>query len=129
MELLSFRALWRGLRGKSLTFSLVFAMALLGFSFSGILRAPLRYIGIWAPLLFILPIIATGLLARQENKLKLRDDFRRTCSYTLIFGSILLTLLLWKYADWLEERYAGSVQPGPRFEEPRELPRGPRGRH
>jgi hypothetical protein len=131
MEILGLRALWKGLRGRSLTFSVVFAMAVLGSSFAGLLRAPLRTIGIWAPLVFLLPIIATGLLARQERKLRLRDELRRTLSYSLILGSIALALLLWRYQSWLEKAYSDSLQPGPLYEErvPAETPRGPRGKH
>jgi hypothetical protein len=110
-------------------FSIVFAMAVLGFSFSGLLRAPLRTIGLWGPLLFILPIIATRLLAKYEKRQKIRDDFRRICAYGLIFGSILLALLLWRYEVWLDNAYADSIQPGPLYKEaPPELPRGPRNR-
>lgn len=101
----------------------------MGSSFAGLLRAPLRVIGIWAPLLFILPIIATGLLAKYERRLNLNDDLRRLCAYGLIFGSVLLAVLLWRYQVWLDNTYADSIQPGPLFKEaPPELPRGPRNR-
>jgi hypothetical protein len=131
MEIIGLRALWKGLRGRSLTFSVVFAMAVLGSSFAGLLRAPLRTIGIWAPLVFLLPILATGLLARQERKLHLRDEFRCTLSYSLIFGSIALAILLWRYQSWLEAGYADSLQQGPLYEKrvPADTPRGPRGKH
>ena len=130
MNPLSLRALWKGLQGRSLTFSVVFAMAIMGSSFGGLLRAPLRTIGIWGPLVLILPIIATGYLAKHERKLKLGEEFRRMCSYGLIFGSIILVLLLWRYESYLEERYEGLVELGPKFRERVELPRrpGPRGK-
>ena len=129
MDIFSLRALWKGLRGRSLTFSLVFAMALMGFSFAGLLRAPLRTIGLWGPLLFLLPLIATGLLARKEDKLPLKAPFKRLCSRILIYGSILLTLLIWRYGVWLREAYKDTFIPGPRYQEaPRESPRGPRGK-
>lgn len=128
MNPLSFRALWKGLRGKSLIFSIVFAMAVMGSSFAGLMRAPLHTVGIWGPFVFILPIVATGLLAKQERKLKIGDTFRRTCSYSLIFGSIALALLIWRYQNWLEERYADTFMKGPLYQEQRELPRGPRHR-
>ena len=130
MNPLSIRALWKGLRGKSLTFSVVFAMAVMGSSFGGLLRAPLQTIGIWAPLVVILPIVATGMLAKQENKLKIPDEMRRICSYALIFGAILLAIILWRYEVWLENKYADSVQFGPRFVEPEPviLKTGPRGK-
>ena len=132
MNPLSIRALWKGLRGCSLTFSLVFAMAVMGSSFLGLLRAPLRTIGIWGPLVLILPIIATSLLAKHEVKLKVTNEMRRICSYMLIFGSILLAMIMWRYEAWLERKHADSVQLGPRFEEKEEpviIKRGPRGRH
>ena len=57
-------------------------------------------------------------------------DFNRLCSYSLIFGSILLSLLLWQYRNWLENAYADSLVKGPLFKEQApDLPRGPRGKH
>jgi hypothetical protein len=131
MEIFSLRALWKGLRGRSLTFSVIFAMAWMGSSFAGILRLPLRMIGLWAPLIFILPVVATILLARHERRLPWSDDFKRVCNYTLIFGAILLSLLLWRYEAWLRSSYADSVVPGPRYREvdkPEIHRSGPRGR-
>ena len=119
------------LKVSSLTFSLVFALAVLGSSFGGLLRAPLRTIGIWGPLVLILPIVATGLLAKQERKLKMEMRTRQICSYTMIFGSILMAILLWQYESWLQRKYADSVQPGPLFKEqdnPLLERRGPRGK-
>jgi hypothetical protein len=129
MTVFSFRALWKGLRGRSLIFSVVFAMAVMGFSFAGILRMPMRFIGLWAPLIIILPIIATGLLAKREQKLELRDEFKRACSYSLIFGSILLALLLWRYEAWLRDSLSDTFQKGPLYKEKApDRPRGPRNR-
>ncbi len=131
MTILPLRSLWKGLRGRSLTFSVVFAMAVMGSSFAGLLRMPLKTIGIWGPLVLILPILATGLMARQENRLPLTVSFKRTCSIILVFGSVLLAALLARYESWLESRYADSVQTGERFVEPKADPlhkRGPRGR-
>ena len=130
MEFLSLRALWKGLKGNSLVFSVVFAMALMGFSLGGILRSPLKAIGLWWPLIFILPLIAIGWTARMERRLKLEKPFKRLLCLILILGSILLSVLLWWTRGFLDEQYADSIQPGPRFEEPkeRERPRGPRNR-
>ena len=127
----SLRALWKGLRGQSLVFSVVFAFAVLGFSLAGLLRSPMRAIGLWGPLVFLLPLILVGWTARLEKRLELRVPFRRWCCYGLIFGSILLSLMLWAYQRHLRQAYAESIQPGPRFEEPArpaDLPRGPRHR-
>lgn len=130
MNPLSLRALWKGLRGRSLTFSVVFALAIMGSSFGGLLRAPLRTIGIWGPLVLLLPIIATGMLAKHESKLKISDNMRRMCSYALIFGSILLAVILWRYGAWLDDRYSDSITKGPLYKEPA-TPKhrtGPRGK-
>lgn len=132
MQLISLRAFWKGLRGNSLVFSLVFAMAVMGFSLAGILRSPMRAFGLWGPLIFLLPLIAIGWAAKLERKLDLGDRFRRFCCLLLIAGSILLSVLLWRYEKTLEARYADSIVPGPRFEEPAEdrspIRRGPRHR-
>ncbi|NDV62294.1 hypothetical protein G0Q06_07530 [Puniceicoccales bacterium CK1056] len=130
MPFLSLRALWKGLKGNSLVFSIVFAMALLGFSLAGILRSPLKAIGLWWPLIFILPVIAIGWSAKFEKGLKLEPSFKRLLCLILILGSVVLSILLWWTKGFLNDRYADSVQPGPKFEPPREetLPRGPRHR-
>lgn len=131
MTIFPLRALWKGLRGRSLTFSVVFAMAVMGSSFAGLLRMPLKTIGIWGPLVLILPIVATGLLAKQEQRLPVSVSFKRSCSVLLIFGSVLLVALLGRYESWLEDRYADTVQVGERFRELGDQPvrrPGPRGR-
>ena len=130
MQLLSLRALWRGLRGKSLVFSLIFSMAVMGFSLAGLLRSPMRAIGLWWPLIFLLPIFFIGKTAKFERGLELRPEFRRICCFILIYGSILLSLGFWMYGRHLREAYADSFQPGPLYKEVIEvdLPRGPRGK-
>lgn len=131
MPLFSLRALWKGLKGNSLVFSLAFAMALMGFSLAHLLRMPLRETGLWGPLILILPFLLIGWLARLETRLQLRPKVRRTCVLILIVGSIACTLLLWRYEAALEKRYADSVILGPKFVEPKpepKLPRGPRHR-
>lgn len=127
---LSLRALWKALRGNSLTFSLVFAVAVLGGSVAGVLREPLLALGLASPLAFLLSILLIGFLARRERKLPLRLRFKRLCSLLLIVGSLILGTVFWRYQAHLEEQYEDSFVPGPRFEEPRrELPRrGPRHR-
>ncbi|NBD37177.1 MAG: hypothetical protein GVY10_01240 [Verrucomicrobia bacterium] len=104
---LSLRALWKALRGNSLTFSLVFAVAVLGGS-----------------LAFLFSILLIGFLARREQKLPLRLRFKRLCSLLLIVGSLILGAIFWRYQAHLEKQYENSFVPGPKFEEPRrELPR------
>ena len=125
MTFFPLRALWKGLRGRSLTFSTVFAMAVMGSSFAGLLRMPLRTVGIWGPLVLLLPIIATALLAKQEQRLPVSIAFKRTCSIILIFGSVLLATLIGRYENWLGHRskrgaFSGSrQQAGPPARSPR----------
>ena len=131
MQIFSLRALWRGLRGQSLVFSVVFAMAVMGFSLAGILRSPLRATGVWWPLIFIVPILLIGKTAKYERQLQLRPEFRRRACFILIYGSILLSIGFWLYGKNLHAAYQEkSIQPGPRYEETIEvdLPRGPRGK-
>ena len=100
------RAFWKGLLGKSLIFSIVFAMAVMGASFAGLLRTPLRSFGLGAPLVFFLPILATGLLAKYERKIPLRRGFRRLCCYLLIFGSVASAVGLKQLRLYWAERVA-----------------------
>jgi len=105
MNIFGIRALWRGLRGKSLTFSLIFAMTVMGLSFAGTLRNSLGWVGLWGPLIWIFPILLTGWLSKNEYKMKISDEFRRTAAYGLIFFSSLLAFALWKYEKHLEAQY------------------------
>jgi phosphoglycerol transferase MdoB-like AlkP superfamily enzyme len=128
MLLLTLRALWRGLRRNSLVFSLVFAVAVLEGSLSGILREPLTVLGFWLPLAFILPFLLIGWAAKLEKRLKMGDRFRRFACLLLIAGSISLGALLWQYEARLQSHYAASLELGPQFvvtEDEREIPRGP----
>lgn len=131
MFLFALRALWKGLKRNSLIFSLVFAMAVMGFSLAGLLRNPLRGFGLWWPLILILPFLVIGQAAKFEQRLRVRPSVRRFCVLLLLGGSLLLSVLFWRYEAALEARYADSFKPGPKFEEPKRevtLPRGPRHR-
>ncbi|HKJ89805.1 MAG TPA: hypothetical protein VJ960_01635, partial [Oceanipulchritudo sp.] len=97
MLLLSLRALWKGLKRNSLIFSLVFAMAVMGFSLAGLIRNPLRGFGFWWPLILILPFLVIGQAAKFEQRLRLRASVRRFCVLLLLGGSLLLSVLFWRY--------------------------------
>ena len=91
----------------------------------------MRAIGLWWPLIFILPIIAIGKGAKFEQKLELRPEFRRLCCLILIYGSILLSIGIWVYGSNIRDAYEEKgIRPGPKYEEVIEvdLPRGPRHR-
>jgi len=130
--LIALRALIKGLTGNSLLFSLVYALAVMGFSLAGLLRDPMRAVGLWGPLVFLLPLFLLGKVANWERQSGLDPRLRRTGALLLIVGSTVLALLLWRYERALEARHAGSFEPGPLFQAPVEegprLPRGPRGR-
>ncbi len=90
--------LWRGLRGRSVTFAALFAVTLLGFSVIATLRHLLSWLH--APWLawFLLPILLISILARKEIDWMPDETQRLKIARTLILGSIvgamLLTLLL-----------------------------------
>ncbi len=120
----SLRALWKALRGNSLTFSVVFAGAIMGGSVAGLVREPMLALGMASPLAFLASLLLIGLLAKSERKLPLRPSFKRQCCLLLIVGSLVLAVVFWNYQSRLEKRYAEGFVPGPKFEEPhRELPR------
>lgn len=129
--ILSLRALIRGIRERSLLFSLMFAMAVMGGSLAGLLRDPLRAAGLWWPLAFLLPIFIFKKTAAWETRWLGGLRIRSIGSALLIAGSILLSVLLWRYEGALEERYADSFVRGPLFKESSPIDRtrrGPRGR-
>ena len=106
-------------------------MAIMGFSLAGFLRSPMRALGLWWPLIFILPIIAIGKGAKWERKLQLEPEFRRMCCLILIYGSLLLSIGIWVYGIGLRSAYEdNNIRPGPKYVETSEveLPRGPRGK-
>lgn len=123
MNFLLFKPFFKAVRGKSLTFALVFATALLGFSIASFLRRTLSDVGFWLPVVWILPIIAIGFLAKKEDKIPLRAEFKRLLCYILVGGSIFCSVVIWRYRVHLDEKY-------PELKEEREVPRrtGPRGK-
>ena len=85
--------LWRGLRGRSVTFAALFALAVLGFSVTRWLRYVLdRLEAPWLVWL-LLPLIVIGLLAKKEVQWMPDAERRLKWAKGLIFGSLLAAIL------------------------------------
>lgn len=116
----------RAVRGRSLTFSVLFATGLIGgISLAGWMRTSLSSFDLWRPLVWVFPLIFFGWLARHERGLKLRPEFKRLCSFLLVFGSLSLSVLIWRYQAHLDARYPN---PEPTRPHAVERMRGPRGK-
>lgn len=94
----------------------MFAMAMLGGSLAGLLRDPMRAIGLWGPVAFVLPFLVFGKVAKWEQRWQPGLRIRRLGSLLLVIGSILLALGLWRYERVLEKRYEESFVPGPLYD-------------
>lgn len=110
MNLFLLKPLLKAWRGKSLTFSLVFATALLGVSISALLRKALSGFGFWFPLVWLIPIILIGFLAKREDKLPLREDFKRLLCYVLVIGSVVCSFGIWRYRKHMEAKFPDPVE-------------------
>ncbi|MEO6993269.1 MAG: hypothetical protein ABI273_06550 [Lacunisphaera sp.] len=88
--------LWRGLRGHSVTFALLFASLLLGWSISSELSHLLTRLGVHWLYVMIIPGVLFVWLAKHEDRF-IRDESRRKLyARGLIVGSILLAILIAK---------------------------------
>lgn len=96
-DLSSVSWLWRGLRGRSVTFAALFAVSVLGLS----VVASLRRVIAWthAPLLtwLLLPAFVIGVLAKKELEWIPDPQQRAKWARGLILGSILAAVL----SSWL----------------------------
>lgn len=90
--------LWKALRGQSVTFAALFALSILGLSVVRAFRSLLSAIGAPWLLLFILPAIAIGLVARREREWMPDEEQRKRWSRRLVFGAIGLAVLLALFA-------------------------------
>lgn len=85
---------WRGLRGHSVTFSLLFASFLLGVSLSGGIQRLLALLGVHWLYVLILPIALFAWLNAREPRWIPDEARRRRIARTLLFGSILLAIVV-----------------------------------
>ena len=91
-----FAANWflKGLRGNSVTFALLFASCLVGFSLSHLIHVVLEKLGVHWLYVMILPVVFFTGLAKREDRIMPDEAKRKLYARGLIAGSILLALLL-----------------------------------
>jgi hypothetical protein len=86
--------LWRGLRGSSVTFALLFASCLLGWSLSHYVKLGLTKLGVHWLYVLILPVFFFSWLAKHEERWVPDERQRKLWARSLIAGSILLAVLI-----------------------------------
>jgi len=86
--------LWRGFKGRSVTFALLFATCVLGWPLSTEVNHLLARIGVHWLYAMVLPGLFFMWLSKREDRL-IPDEGRRTwCARGLIAGSILVAILI-----------------------------------
>lgn len=90
----AFSWLWRGLRGNSVTFSLLFATTLLGLSLSHYVKLVLTKLGVHWLYVLIIPVFFFSWLAKREEGWVADERQRKLWARSLIAGSILLAMLI-----------------------------------
>lgn len=86
--------LWRGLRGSSVTFSLLFACLVLGWSIPGSLWSFFRHHGMHWLFAFLIPIVVIGWLAKREETWLPDPAVRKRYARIIIASSIVLAILI-----------------------------------
>lgn len=85
---------WRGLRGHSVTFSLLFASFLLGVSLSGGVKHLLALLGVHWLYVLILPVVLFSWLNSLEPRWIPDEARRRRIARATLFGSIVLAIVI-----------------------------------
>lgn len=91
--------LWRGLKGNSVTFALLFASFLVGLSLSHYVKLALTKLGVHWLYVMILPVVFFSWLAKREERILPDEQQRKLWARSLIAGSILVALLI----SWLRK--------------------------
>ncbi|HEX2860906.1 MAG TPA: hypothetical protein VHN79_04670 [Lacunisphaera sp.] len=86
--------LWRGFKGKSVTFALLFACLVLGWSVTGSLWFFLRDLGVHWLFALLVPGLFFSWLAKREERLIPDEKQRKLWARGLIVASLLLALLV-----------------------------------
>jgi ATP/ADP translocase len=86
--------LWRGFKGKSVTFALLFASCLLGWPISGQVGRLLARMGVHWLYVLILPGLFFMWLAKRESRLIPDEAKRQLYARSLIAGSIVIAILV-----------------------------------
>lgn len=86
--------LWRGFKGKSVTFALMFATFVLGWPISTEVNLLLTKIGVHWLYAMALPAVLFMWLAKRENRFMPEESKRKLYARTLIVGSLLLAVVI-----------------------------------
>ena len=86
--------LWRGLKGNSVTFALLFASLLLGASIAGGFQKLLAALGVHWLYAMLIPIGLFWWLDKKEPTWLPDMEKRKLYARSLIFGSILIAVLV-----------------------------------
>ena len=89
--------LWRGFRGRSVTFALLFASFVLGWSLSHYVNVLLTRLGVHWLYALMLPAFFFMWLAKREDRM-IPDEAKRTLyARSLIVGSIVLAMVISRF--------------------------------
>ncbi len=88
--------LWKGLKGNSVTFAVLFASLLLGWSISAEVAHLLARLGVHWLYVLILPAIFFMVLAKNESRFIPDEAKRKLWARCLIVGSIVLAIVIAK---------------------------------
>lgn len=94
MEIGAVGWLWRGLKGHSVTFSVLFASLVLGVSVAGGVGRLLASLGVHWLYVIILPGVFFGWLNRKESVWLPEADQRRRLARWILAGSIVLAVVI-----------------------------------
>lgn len=86
--------LWKGFKGKSVTFALLFASLLLGLSLAHGVKVALTRLGVHWLYVLIIPMILFPWLAKHEDRFIPDETKRKLYARGLIAGSIVLAIII-----------------------------------
>jgi hypothetical protein len=86
--------LWRGFKGNSVTFALLFGCLVLGWSVTGSLWFFLRDMGVHWLFALLIPGLFFSWLAKQEDRFIPHEKTRKLWARSLIVASSLLAVLI-----------------------------------
>jgi hypothetical protein len=81
-------SLWKAVRNFSLTFAVVFASGLLGFSVTGLLRRALGELSLPWLLLWLLPTVLIAVIARYESRIIRNPVLRRQIAVVVLLAAV-----------------------------------------
>ena len=86
--------LWRGLKGRSLTFALLFASFVLGWSLTHAVNVLLTRLGVHWLYALLLPALFFMWLAKREDRFIPEEAKRMLYARSLIAGSVILAIVI-----------------------------------